>query len=93
MLITFSITLGTLFSYRRGLRSCLSLQGGKFEGQEREISDKHESHAFFILKLVQMPDLVDTVITILSSHIIIIGKIRKASNRVGANNKINEVIC
>lgn len=47
MLITFSITLGTLFSYRRGLRSCLSLQGGKFEGQEREISDKHESHAFF----------------------------------------------
>lgn len=37
-----------LYSYRRGLRSCLSLQGGKFEGQEREISSEYGSHAFYI---------------------------------------------
>ena len=37
---------GVLYSYRRGLRSCLSLQGGKFEGQEREVSNGYGSHAF-----------------------------------------------
>ena len=45
---SFPIRWGLLYSYRRGLRSCLSLQGGKFEGQECEISDKYESHAFFV---------------------------------------------
>ena len=40
--------IGVLYSYRRGLRSCLSLQGGKFEGQEREISNEYGSHASFI---------------------------------------------
>ena len=40
---------GVLYSYRRGLRSCLSLQGGKFEGQEREISNGYGSHAFLLL--------------------------------------------
>ena len=36
------------YSYRRGLRSCLSLQGGKFEGQECEISNEYGSHAFLL---------------------------------------------
>ena len=40
---------GVLYSYRRGLRSCLSLQGGKFEGQEREVSNGYGSHAFLLL--------------------------------------------
>lgn len=40
--------MGILYTYRRGLRSCLSLQGGKFEGQECEISNEYESHAFFV---------------------------------------------
>ena len=51
---TFSritVTTISVYIYRRGLRSCLSLQGGKFEGQEREISNEYESHAFFILCL------------------------------------------
>lgn len=37
---------GELYSYRRGLRSCLSIRGGKFEGQDCEISNGYESHAF-----------------------------------------------
>ena len=41
--------IGVLYSYRRGLRSCLSLQGGKFEGQEREISNGYGSHASFYI--------------------------------------------
>lgn len=39
---TFSriaVTTISVYIYRRGLRSCLSLQGGKFEGQEREVSN------------------------------------------------------
>jgi hypothetical protein len=35
-------------TYRRGLRRCLSLRGGKFEGLERKISSEYGSHAFFI---------------------------------------------
>ena len=37
-----------VFTYWRGLRSCLSLQGGKFEGQECEIGDGYGSHAYFV---------------------------------------------
>ena len=40
--------LGVLYSYRRGLRSCLSVRGGKFEGLDCEISNEYESHAFFV---------------------------------------------
>ena len=40
------LPLGGLYSYRRGLRSCLSIRGGKFEGQDCEISNEYESHAF-----------------------------------------------
>ena len=32
---------------RRGLRSCLSKRGGKFEGLDCEISDEYGSHASF----------------------------------------------
>lgn len=39
---------GLLYPYRRGLRSCLSIRGGKFEGQDCEISNEYESHAFFL---------------------------------------------
>ena len=38
--------VGVLYTYRRGLRSCLSIRWGKFDGQKSEISDVHESHAF-----------------------------------------------
>lgn len=33
---------------QRGIRGCLSLRGGKFEGQDCEISNEYESHAFFM---------------------------------------------
>lgn len=39
---------GKRITYRRGLRSCLSLRGGKFEGLEREISNEYGSHALFM---------------------------------------------
>ena len=41
-------SIGDLYSYRRGLRSCLSIRGGQFEGLECEISNEDESHAFFL---------------------------------------------
>ena len=34
-----SDSIGVLYSYWRGLRSCLSKRGGKFEGQECEVSN------------------------------------------------------
>lgn len=37
-----------VYSYRRGLRSCLSLRWGKFDGLKSEISNGCESHAFFM---------------------------------------------
>lgn len=43
-----SVGRGGWYSYRRGLRSCLSKRGGKFEGQDCEISNGYESHAFFM---------------------------------------------
>ena len=33
---------------RRGLRSCLSKRGGKFEGLDCEISSEYGSHASFL---------------------------------------------
>ena len=42
----YIVLLGSDYSYRRGLRSCLSIRGGKFEGQDCEISNEYESHAF-----------------------------------------------
>ena len=44
--IVYKDFLGSDYSYRRGLRSCLSIRGGKFEGQDCEISNEYESHAF-----------------------------------------------
>ena len=39
---------GYYIHIRRGLRSCLSKRGGKFEGLDCEISSEYGSHAFFI---------------------------------------------
>ena len=43
------VSFEVLYSYRRGLRSCLSKRDGKFDGQECEISDRYGSHAFFCI--------------------------------------------
>ena len=40
---------GCYIHIRRGLRSCLSKRGGKFEGLDCEISSEYGSHAFFYL--------------------------------------------
>ena len=37
---------GDYIHIRRGLRSCLSIRGGKFEGLDCEISNEYGSHAF-----------------------------------------------
>ena len=47
---------GYYIHIRRGLRSCLSKRGGKFEGQGCEISDEYESHAFLYLKVCMIFD-------------------------------------
>lgn len=46
-------SLGVWYIYRRGLRSCLSKRGGKFEGQDCEISSEYGSHAFFVCSIQQ----------------------------------------
>ena len=40
---------GTIIHIRRGLRSCLSKRGGKFEGPDCEISSEYGSHAFLLI--------------------------------------------
>lgn len=39
---------GSYIHIRRGLRSCLSKRGGKFEGLDCEISSEYGSHASFL---------------------------------------------
>ena len=45
-IMCFLILEGNYIHIRRGLRSCLSKRGGKFEGLDCEISSEYGSHAF-----------------------------------------------